>query len=406
MKTRRIALADLQVGMFVTAVDRSFFSNPFMRQRFAVRSLEQIEALKRAGIEAVTIDLDRQEAVPPAAPATDTSASANPAGHAREALMPVTWSPALQGLRQDLSNALSACDRLMQASAQLFDRLQHKGAASIAPAATIARDIMIAAQTHSDAAWFATMSRRRPGDTSLGAHGLATCGIALLIGQALRLDPSELHDLATGALLHDIGLIGLPPLLLQRVHNTSIVLARQDRERYQAHARLGAIQAEGHAQFPLAVRQIIAEHHALPNGRGFPDTIAHRATTRASRIVMIADRYDDLLTGFGGARALQPHEALQRLAYEAQDQALDGPFTAAFLQCVGMNPVYSFVRLNSGEQALVTEVPATAPQHPVVYLMHDAAGHALPSPTRLELAAQDPSQPIRTISQVLGMVQI
>lgn len=406
MKTQRIALADLQVGMFVTAVDLTFFSNPFMRQRFAVRSPEQINELKRAGIKTVTIDLDRHESAATASPATGVAGSTSPTSHTREALMPVTWSPALQGLRQDLSSALSACDRLTQASAQLFDRLRHEDAAAIAPAATIARDIVIAAQTHSDAAWFAAMSRRQPGDTGLGAHGLATCGISLLIGRALRLDPSELHDLATGALLHDIGLIGLPSLLLQRVNNTSIVLTRQDCERYQAHARVGAIHAESQGHFPLAVRQIIAEHHALPNGRGFPDTIAHRTTTRASRIVMIADRYDDLLTGFGGARALQPHEALQRLAFEAQDQALDGPLTAAFLQCVGMNPVYSFVRLNSGEQALVTEVPETASQHPVVYLMHDAAGHALPSPTRLELAVQDPGQPRRTISQVLGMVQI
>lgn len=403
MKTRRIALADLQVGMFVTAVDLTFFSNPFMRQTFAVQSVQQIDALKRAGIETVTIDLDRQIPIPPASPAAQAPSAATPAA---DNLIPFTWSPALQSLRLDLAKAYSVHDRLTRTVTQLFERIQQSGQLDRAAVTTSAHDIMIAAQTHPDSAWFAVMSRPRAGDTSLGAHSLTTCGLSLLIGQALRLDLSELQDLAIGALLHDIGLIGLPSLLLQRVNNTSLVLPRHDQERYQAHAKDGAIQAEMSGRFSLPVRQIIAEHHALPNGRGFPDTIAHRTTTRASRIVMIADRYDDLLTGFGGARALHPHDALQRLAFEAQDQALDSTLTNALLQRVGMSPVYSFVRLNSGEQALVTEVPETTPHQPIIHITHNVAGHALPAPTKLDLARQPAGQPTRTISQVLGMVQI
>lgn len=41
-------------------------------------------------------------------------------------------------------------------------------------------------------------------------------------------------------------------------------------------------------------------------------------TSDMTRIVMVMDRYDELLTGFGGASPLTPHQSLQRLYQEGR----------------------------------------------------------------------------------------
>jgi putative nucleotidyltransferase with HDIG domain len=72
----------------------------------------------------------------------------------------------------------------------------------------------------------------------------------------------KLHELATGALLHDIGLLQLP--------RTSTPLSSEDLVAFHHHPRLGAIAIEAQRDFPQTVRQVVAEHHVTPDGQGYP----------------------------------------------------------------------------------------------------------------------------------------
>lgn len=69
---------------------------------------------------------------------------------------------------------------------------------------------------------------------------------------------------------------------------------------------------------------------------------------------MIADRYDELLTGFGGLRPLHSHAAIQQLFQEGEFGRLDLSLVSRFIKLVGIYPVYSFVQLNTKERGLIT----------------------------------------------------
>ena len=56
---RRVPLSLLRPGMFVHAIDGSWLSHPFWRRRFALKSADDITALRDAGIDFVTIDTAR-----------------------------------------------------------------------------------------------------------------------------------------------------------------------------------------------------------------------------------------------------------------------------------------------------------------------------------------------------------
>jgi putative nucleotidyltransferase with HDIG domain len=245
------------------------------------------------------------------------------------------------------------------------------------------------------------MSQTRGCDQAMSNHALVSCTLSLLLGQAVKLDLLQLHNLAMGALLHDVGLLLLPRHLTDGLRNTSHPLSAHDQALYESHPRRGAVYLEQEGNFPLEVRRIVAEHHATGDGKGFPRETNPAWTETTSRILMIADRYDELLSGFGGATPLQPHQALQRLYRDAHDQMLDADLTSLFIKRVGVFPIHSVVELNTGERAVVTDINPDALHLPVVHITHEASGRALIAPARIDLARQAVEDTARSISRVV-----
>jgi putative nucleotidyltransferase with HDIG domain len=226
------------------------------------------------------------------------------------------------------------------------------------------------------------MSHGRHLDASFNNHSLAVCTLAMIIGQALGYDPMKFHELATGALPHDIGLLQLPRHLLR----TSTPLSGEDLAAFHHHPQLGAMAIETQRDFPQTVRQVVAEHHVTPDGNGYPSDTSAGFTTEASRIVRIADRYDELLTGFGGLRPLPSHAAIQQLFQEGKFGRLDLRLASLFIKLVGIYPIYSFVELNTKERGMITTInPATLHQ-PIVTLAYDETSSPYRNPFTVDLS--------------------
>lgn len=118
-------------------------------------------------------------------------------------------------------------------------------------------------------------------------HGRRTATISLLIGEAIGLTSSELHDLKLAAFLHDIGFLMLP-------RNLTIGVNRLDPESYvtvQNHPRLGALLLEPFS-FLREASVLIAHHHERWDGSGYPYGIRGRYIPLGARILSIADAFD------------------------------------------------------------------------------------------------------------------
>jgi HD-GYP domain-containing protein (c-di-GMP phosphodiesterase class II) len=120
------------------------------------------------------------------------------------------------------------------------------------------------------------------------SHGRRTAAISLSIGQSIGLTTGELHDLKLAALLHDIGLLMLPQELISGGNTL-------DSESYvavQNHPRLGASLLEPFF-FLREASILIAHHHERWDGSGYPYGIRGTFIPLGSRILAIADAYDD-----------------------------------------------------------------------------------------------------------------
>jgi HD-GYP domain-containing protein (c-di-GMP phosphodiesterase class II) len=398
MSNLKVPIDDLRPGMFIAKLDLSWFRSPFMRHSFLIEDPAQIDKLRRVGVQFVDIDPDRSSIPPDGTTDQTRSHAANPI---RQTVASQPQVKTLQQLAEEIHQARIARKQLEEAVRSVFSTISRSGTVGPHQARDAVQEITIAARTLSNSAMFMALSQNRDGDASLSQHALSTCTLALVLGQTYGFNPLELNELATAGLLHDIGLLQIPESVLKRTTTTSHPLTPRERERFQSHPRLSIAMLEQQKGFATGVLHLIGEHHALLDGSGYPQETRGEFTSDRTRILVISDRYDELITGFGGATPLAPYQALQRLYREAQEGKLDKDILSRFIKTVGIYPIHSYVRLNTKELAIVTDLNPSRLHQPIVTITHEPGGNSYPAPFTINLALQDTQPPGRTIEAVL-----
>jgi len=121
-------------------------------------------------------------------------------------------------------------------------------------------------------------------------------------------ESSELRTLEYGALLHDIGKIGIAEQLL---HKTD-PLSSEERELFQAHTRIGETILQN-VEFFTPILPIVRNHHEWYDGNGYPDGIYGGDISLLTRIVSIVDAFDAMTSDRPYRRALPLDVALGEL---------------------------------------------------------------------------------------------
>lgn len=395
MATTRISIGELQIGMYVARLDLSWFRSPLLRHSFLVEDPAQIDKLVRAGVKVVDIDPDRgvvSQPVPVSNPPQSTIETAP------------TWQvkqlKSLTQLNEEYAQAKLAKQQMEQSIQSVFTAISKTRTVNHQQAAEAVQEITIAMRTLSSSALFMALSQNRAGDSTLSRHALATCTLALVIGQAFQFNPLELQELATAALLHDIGLLQIRPTSVRRIHATA-GLSDADRQEFETHPRLAVLMLERQGSIEAAVLHLIADHHVYLDDSGYPKESRGHYTSDRTRILTVVDRYDELLTGFGGVTPLTPHHTFQRLYQEAQQGTLDQHVVSSFIARVGIYPIYSQVRLNTQELAVVTALNQDKLHQPIVTVTHQSEGTEYHPPFVIDLAQQTDESKTRTIETIM-----
>ncbi len=118
-------------------------------------------------------------------------------------------------------------------------------------------------------------------------HSKRTLKISLLLGQECGLDQSEMRSLEFGALLHDIGKIGVPDHVLRKpgkLNDFEWAMMRR-------HPNLGGEILSGLSWLDGA-RTIVAQHHEKWDGSGYPLGLRGEEIDLGARILFVADAFD------------------------------------------------------------------------------------------------------------------
>jgi len=169
-----------------------------------------------------------------------------------------------------------------------------------------------AAESHTQAAYtgairaLATALDAR--DPSTAGHSERVSVLSVAIGRALALGAGELEVLRLGALLHDIGKIGVPDRILMKPGP----LTDAEFEVIKQHPVLGARILRA-VPFLAKHVPIVELHHERPDGRGYPLGLRGDDIPLAARIVHVADAYDAITSARAYRGARPSAEALREL---------------------------------------------------------------------------------------------
>lgn len=120
-------------------------------------------------------------------------------------------------------------------------------------------------------------------------HSFRVAGLAVTLAEAFMLPREKIRQLHYGALLHDIGKIGVPGRILE---NTTPTLSPEDMDLVKHHPAAGEdIVVKIGNEFKKASKDI-RHHHERWDGGGYPDGLAGEAIPFLSRIIAVADCYD------------------------------------------------------------------------------------------------------------------
>lgn len=126
----------------------------------------------------------------------------------------------------------------------------------------------------------------------LRGHAERVAAIALLIGQAVGLTDDNLSDLHHAAFLHDSGQIAIDAEVLCK---PEWALQASERELLRRHPELGDQMLRPFG-FPLTVAEAVRYHHENYDGTGYPKGLSKKEIPILSRIIAIAEMYDESLT--------------------------------------------------------------------------------------------------------------
>ena len=142
----------------------------------------------------------------------------------------------------------------------------------------------------------------------MSQHAYAVSDLATTIAQTMNLEPFQVSRIGMAALLHDIGKVAIPDVLLQKTDH----LTSHERVLLQEHAELGTQILEA-CPFLYDLMPAVHHHHEWWDGNGYPDHLAGEAIPLAARIIAVAETYDVMVSGRPYQTSCTPDEALMEL---------------------------------------------------------------------------------------------
>lgn len=352
----------LEIGMYIH-LDLGWLDHPFSLPSFKIKSEDQIDIIKKLGLDKVRYDPRQSDAQPRATPATEKT-------RLQEEKLEQEYQAFLEAKRQRVMNlnrqreALESCEKKFQNAAtavksfttNLFAKPEESVQAATELVEHLAKSIMVDRE----------IAMHLMGSKKLGEemyfHSLNVSVLAMMLGKELKLSEENINYLGMGGLFHDIGKMDLPDKLLLKTD----ALTRPEKELYEQHCAYG-VRLGQKINLSTPVLLMCAQHHEHVDGTGYPKRLPGEKIHPLARVLAIVNTYDNLCNNLMPSKSLTPHEALS-LMYASRRSQFDGPALNQFIRVMGVYPPGTVVALNNDMLGIVVSINVGKPLKPCVMI--------------------------------------
>lgn len=321
-----------------------------------VRTPEAIKQLKNKGVQVVAIDPTKQ--LFRETPVQEKSTEADPIAFR------AVFADEYPRAERSLAHAIKIQTQVLQDVAegkQVDLRLIHEVSAGLSDSVGRNPDVLL------------YLTRIASQSNKLLQHSVNCAVYMAAFTRFLNYPKHKVQSLITAALLHDVGKAQNAALLTQpdsAAISTSLMALQKN---------------------PLFIGDVslwISQHCAYLDGSGAP-AIKGNQIEAGSRILAIINLYEQLTDTEQGSG--NPLLAIKQLLAKTPDQ-LDAELLQQFIQCIGIYPPGSVVRLTTGRLALVLENTPKKPMQPTVKVFYHSVHHHHIIPKIINLSRQRDEQ--------------
>ena len=359
----QINSSELQLGMYVSGLDRPWLEVPFPMQGFRLESPEDILRVQKY-CQYVFIDSTKSMVsggkAPRKAPIRQRKTNQQIfRGRKLKAYQDsASWS-------DEFPRAKAAVETLTETVDSIFEQVSRGSALDVVKVKQSVDPMIDSISRNPDACiWLARIKQQ---DTYTYQHSVGAAIWAVALGRQLGLPKPDLRSLAVGGLLFDVGKLQVNPELLGADHT----LTDAEFAELRSHVSFGVEMIRGSGLMNREVLDMVAHHHERHDGSGYPGGLQGDNIPVFARIAAIVDCYDAITSHRSYARGIPPSAAIKKL-YEWRDLEFQSELVEEFIQAVGIYPAGTLVELSSGEVAVVVAEYRTRRLRPKVMVLLDA----------------------------------
>ncbi len=332
---RKIAVKDLQYGMYVEALDRPWLETDFELEGIYIQSDADIERV-RSVADFVFIstmgELELSDSQPEAR-AVSTRSAQDAADR-----QPRAFKQELRKARIIRNDAKSVVET-MQADAKAGRAIDTHSAREVVI------QMMASVARNPDAlVWFTNLKNR---DAYTAEHSMNVCMHAIALATHVGESEDDIREMGVGALLHDVGKIRVPKAVLNKPGK----LTDNEFAEMRRHPEYGYEILENASNLSKGSLEIVIAHHERLNGFGYPRKLSGAQISHYSQLVAITDVYDAITSDRIYQDGRSPAQALRIM------RDTPGEFNARllgqFVEQLGAYPIGSLVELNTGEVGFI-----------------------------------------------------
>jgi HD-GYP domain-containing protein (c-di-GMP phosphodiesterase class II) len=371
---KKIPTRQAQLGMYIQSLEGPWLAHPFWKTKFVLREAADLDALIRSKVSAIWIDVSKGADVEaPAAGTVPVAVAAAPVAAA-----PVAPARPVPAARVSIGSELDRAAQVINGSRQkiisLFSEVRLGRAVELEECLPVVEEV--AASVARNPSALISLARLKTQDDYTYMHSVAVCALMVALSRQFGMDEAQTREAGLAGLLHDVGKMLVPAAVLNkpgRLTDEEFAIIKHHPER--GHDLLKS----GHSA-PDSALDVCLHHHEKMDGTGYPEKLKGDQISLLARMGAVCDVYDAITSNRAYKSAWDPAVSLQRMAQ--WEGHFDPPVFQAFVKSLGIYPVGSMVRLESGRMAVVVEQSNASLVSPLVRIFYSTKSK-MPVPLEL-----------------------
>ncbi len=375
---KRINVENLKPGMHLHELCGSWVGHPFWRTSFILKDPQDIQRILDCGIQEAWIDADKGLDVD--------------SGHSKEEIeeqidRELTGVASLTGelrarvaLSEETQRAARICAKSRDAVVSMFREARMGKAIEAEDALPLVEEISYSVARNPGA--LISIARLKTADDYTYMHSVAVCGLMIALAKQLRFDEQQTREAGLAGLLHDVGKMVIPLEVLNKPGK----LTDAEFSLVKTHPAEGHKMLLGGNGITEVALDVCMHHHEKVDGSGYPHRLRGDAISLFAKMGAVCDVYDAVTSNRPYKKGWDPAEAVRKMAEWSTSHFHNSVFQA-FVKAVGIYPVGTLVRLQSGRLGVVVDQSGQSLLTPQVKVFFSTKSQVRLPPEMVDLAS-------------------